>query len=145
MIFLKSIALIFIGLASGIVIAGGVFAFIAIIGVIPRLAQKTDTQNKLTLYEDSITAGGLFGVVMINFSLPFNIGVIGAIIYGLCAGTFVGCLAVSLAEVLDVIPILTKRIRIQVGMCYFMIALALGKLTASLIYWIVPGFFKYKN
>ncbi|MCT4596794.1 MAG: stage V sporulation protein AB [Vallitalea sp.] len=139
------ILLIFIGFSGGVIVAGGVFAFIAIIGVVPRLAQKTCTQKYMTIYEDSIMIGGILGTIVMISDISLNIGIVATILYGFFAGIFVGSLAVSLAEVLDVIPILTRRLHIKIGMSFFIVSLALGKLTGSLLYWLIPGFFNYKN
>ena len=43
---IKYILMFLIGIGGGIVISGAVFAFIAIIGIVPRLAQKTKTENR---------------------------------------------------------------------------------------------------
>ena len=40
---IKNLLLIFAGVAGGFSIAGGVFAFIVMIGVLPRLAGRTHT------------------------------------------------------------------------------------------------------
>ena len=45
------LALCFIGLSSGGVIAAGIFAFLAIIGVFPRLIGVTHTRCHVILYE----------------------------------------------------------------------------------------------
>ncbi|MGN1318179.1 MAG: stage V sporulation protein AB, partial [Lachnospirales bacterium] len=63
------------------------------------------------------------------------------IIYSLCIGIFFGCLAVSLAEVLNVIPILSRRINVQKGIKYFILSLALGKALGSALYYFLPGFY----
>lgn len=139
--FFKYIILIILGFGAGVVIAGAVFAFIAIIGVVPRLAQKTKTQKYIKFYEEAIIWGGIFGTstMLIEYYLP--IGSVLTIIYSLCIGIFYGALAVSLAEVLNVIPILSRRGRIKEGMMYFITAIAVGKLLGSLLYYFVPGFF----
>ncbi len=138
---LKYIVLILIGLGSGAVISGAVFAFIAIIGIVPRLADKTDTTKYIVLYENAIIAGGIFGVFTILFDYYLPIGVIPVMIFGLAIGVFYGCLAVSLAEVLDVIPILTRRTLLYKGIKYFIIALALGKSLGAMLYYFVDGFY----
>jgi len=137
----KQGGLVLLGFSSGVVIAGAVFAFIAIIGIVPRLAQKTSTQKYIKLYEEAIIFGGIFGTttLLIDYRLP--IGVMPVAILALCVGIFFGCLAVSLAEVLDVIPVLTRRTRLRQGMALFMLAIALGKLAGSLLYYFIPGFF----
>ena len=141
MTLLKNAFLVLLGFGSGLVIAGAVFAFIAIIGVVPRLAQKTNSQQYIKLYEEAIIAGGIFGAstMMIEYRLPLPAAVVAPL--ALCVGIFFGCLAVSLAEVLDVIPVLTRRARLQQGMAAFMLAIALGKLVGSALYFCVPGFF----
>lgn len=55
-------------------------------------------------------------------------------------GMFVGTLIIALAEVLDVLPILDRRIRIRKGITLLVLALAFGKLAGSLCYWIYPYF-----
>ena len=138
---LKYALLILIGFGSGLVISGAVFAFITAIGVVPRLAQKTGTQKNVRFYEMAIVAGGIFGTVagLFNFHIP--IGGILVVVFAYAIGTFYGVLAMSLAEVLNVIPILSRRGRIQRGMFYFVLAIALGKLTGSLLYAFIPGFY----
>jgi len=138
---LSRVGIVVLGLGSGVVVAGAVFAFIAAIGVVPRLAQKTGTQANIKFYETVLMLGGLFGVstAILNFQLPVGV-VITTLIAG-CVGMFIGVLSVSLAETLDVIPIMTRRIRLQKGMVYFMLSLALGKLVGSLLHALVPGFY----
>ena len=52
--------LILIGLASGFAVASGIFAFITMLGIIPRLAARTKTANHVVWYETMIIAGGAF-------------------------------------------------------------------------------------
>ncbi len=137
----KMLALGVMGFGGGLVIAGAVFAFIAIIGVVPRIAQKTKTEKYILLYEEGIIIGGIFGAscLMVDYSLP--IGVPAVVTLMLMVGIFYGCLAVSLAEVLDVIPVLTRRSGLKRGLKFFITALAAGKLIGSLLYYFIPGFF----
>lgn len=138
---LKGIVLILIGLGSGLFAARAVVAFIAIIGVVPRLAQKTDTKEYIKLYEEAIIAGGIIGGCDPYFDFYMPLNGLAVIFLSLCIGIFYGSLAVSLAEVLNIIPILTRRVRLQQGMRWFVCAIALGKLTGSLLYYFVPGFY----
>ncbi len=141
MLIIKQAICIIIGFASGLIISGAVFAFIAAIGVVTRLAQKTGTSKYIMIYEEAITFGGIFGALtdIIDFHIP--IGKPFAIFICFCLGTFFGCLAMSLAEVLDAIPILLRRVRIKQGMFFFILAIAVGKLIGSLLYFIIPGFY----
>jgi stage V sporulation protein AB len=138
---LKYILLILLGFGAGNVIAGAVFAFIAIIGVVPRLAQKTRTEKYIRIYENAIITGGIVGTssLMINYRIPLYAPVV--VILCFLIGVFYGCLAVSLAEVLDVIPILTRRGGLKKGIKYFILAIAVGKLIGAILYYCVPGFY----
>ena len=138
---IKYLVLIILGFGVGIVIAGAVFAFIAIICVVPRLAGKTGTSKYVRLYEEAIIFGGIIGSVAMVLDMYIPIGRVGVIIYSLLTGMFYGCLAVSLAEVLDVLPVLARRIRVRQGLRWFITALALGKLLGSVLYYFVPGFY----
>lgn len=141
MTIIKYIILALLGFGAGVVIAGAVFAFIAIIGVVPRLADKTGTKKYIMLYENAVIFGGIFGCVIMNTEPYLPIGSFFAALYSLLVGIFYGCLAVSLAEVLDVLPVLARRTRLRKGLGWFIAAVALGKLTGSLLYYFVPGFY----
>lgn len=138
---LKRIILIFFGFGSGVVISAGVFALIATIGIVPRMAEKTKTVRHIPIYEDAITLGGFVGTLamFLNFSLPG--GKIIAVLFSLCIGIFFGELAVSLAEVLNVFPIFMRRFRMKKGLRIFIPAIALGKCLGSLLYFLITGFY----
>lgn len=132
---LKQVFLAFIGLSAGGVIAAGVFAFLAIIGVFPRLIGKTKTNRHIMLYETVIVLGGVLGNVSDFYEYPILIG--GNVflgIYGLAVGVFVGCLVMSLAETLKALPVICRRIHLAVGLQYLILSIALGKLLGALIY-----------
>ncbi|MFR5601322.1 MAG: stage V sporulation protein AB [Lachnospiraceae bacterium] len=133
--FLKQAALGFIGIGAGGIVAAGVFAFLAIIGVFPRLIGKTKTRNHIILYETMIILGGMTGNIIDLFpvSLPLHSQLFLGI-WGLAGGVFVGCLVMSLAETLKALPTINRRIHLAVGLQYIILALGLGKLTGSLIY-----------
>ena len=62
------------------------------------------------------------------------------LLYGLFAGIFVGCLALAIAEMLDSIPILTRRIGFRHGLGLMVISIAMGKAVGSLLYFWHPIF-----
>ena len=139
--FARHFLSVIIGFGSGMVISGAVFAFITVIGVVPRFAQKTRTQAHCKFYESAIALGGIFGTIAGIAQLRLPIGAIGAIIISLGVGIFYGSLAMSLAEVLDVMPIFMRRGRVQKGIFFFVLAIAMGKLIGSLLYFLIPGFY----
>ena len=121
-----------VGLCGGLLVAGGLFAFLALVGVITRLAAGTTTAKYLLFYEDvalvGCTAGNLF--FLYRFGLPS--GNMLFALYGLGAGVFTGCLAAALAEVVNMMPVLSERVSLKKGMTGIMTMFALGKLAGSL-------------
>lgn len=184
--FLKEALLFLVGLAAGSTVAAGVYAFLAVIGVYPRLIGKTVTasKGKIFLYETFIVLGGLFGNVADLFTekvkrlagsflrIPWPAGMaegmpkaelwkgaaeaggatgVGAgflrmmgnvsgqlvlAVAGLSCGIFVGCLVMSLAETLKALPVLSRRLRLAVGLQYLILAIAAGKCAGSLYYFL---------
>lgn len=131
---------IMLGLGTGVVVSGGVVAFISIIGVIPLMAYRTKTGHAMMWYENAIILGSTTGslISMWRFRLPNWPPV--AALFLFAFGIFIGALIIALAEVLDVLPIINRRIQIKKGITLLVVALALGKLVGSLCYWISPYF-----
>lgn len=127
MTLIKNILLIFIGLSAGGVISGGVFAFITMIGVIPRLTFRTGTAKYISVVEDSIMLGGILGNIVAVFEPGLPIGIIGLLVYGLFSGIFVGCLSMALAEALKVIPVFVRRVKLTQGLPIVILSIAIAK------------------
>ena len=129
-----------LGLGAGFVVSGGVVAFISIIGVIPLIAYRSKTMHAMMWYENAIILGSILGSIfsMWHFRLP-NIPIL-IVILLFAFGMFIGALIIALAEVLDVLPIINRRIRLRKGITLIVFSLALGKLAGSLCYWIYPYF-----
>lgn len=144
--WIKQGVLFLTGLCAGGIIAAGVFAFIAVIGLIPRLAGRTHTAKHIELYEDFIVLGGTAGNLLslyggsLSFRLPAFFGNLAGIGFGLASGVFVGSLVMSLAETLDAVPVLIRRLKLSVGLPWMILSLALGKMAGSfLFFWLDFG------
>ena len=129
---IKNFILMIIGVSGGTVIAAGIFAFITMIGVFPRLASRTNTSAYIYHYETAIIAGGITGnlLTVFQWNIPV-IGQTGLLLFGLFSGIYVGCLAMALAENLKVIPVLVQRTKLKQGLPWMITALALGKAMGS--------------
>ncbi len=127
MIFGKSLLLAVIGITAGFVVAAGIFAFITLIGVLTRLAVRTNTADRILWYEDVAVLGASIGNIVLLFEINIPFGTVGLVIFGLFSGSFVGCLAVALEEVLQVFPVLAHRIKLKMGMPVIVLCLAIGK------------------
>ncbi|MBS5283286.1 MAG: stage V sporulation protein AB [Clostridiales bacterium] len=138
MILLKQALLLLAGVCAGGIIASGVYAFLAIIGVFVRLMGKTGTRCHILLYETWIMVGGILGNILDIYEFPIHMGAwtgqIFMAVFGGATGIFVGCLAMSLAETLKALPVISRRIHLSVGLPWLIAATAAGKLIGSLIY-----------
>ena len=133
--------LIFIGLAGGLAVGSGFVAFLTVLGIVPRLAHLTKTKDLLTIYEASIITGALTGVWFSLGDPLFFFADPVLLLIGTACGMFVGLLAAALTEVLNVFPILAKRIGMKEKISWLMWAIVLGKITGSLFHWLF--FVKY--
>lgn len=144
--------LILTGVSYGLLAAAGVFTVLAAVGLVPRFAGKTHTAKHVMLYEEMVIFGTVTGCVLSIFSrycqlaawwqntfpgqreLLSGIGIFLQAVFGLFAGMFVGCLALAIAEMLDSIPILARRISFRHGLGLAVISMAAGKLCGSILY-----------
>ena len=128
-------------IAAGLMVSAGVFAFIAAIGIIPRMAWRTGTRQYVRLYEDVIVLGGIWGTttMFVDYCLPSWDWLILSV--ALSEGIFVGVLAMALTEVLNVMPIMMRRARLTKGLQWIILAFALGKVFGSLLYYLIDGFY----
>lgn len=156
----KEIFLAVVSSCAGFFAAGGVFTVLIAVGLIPRFAGKTDTAGKVVLYENFVVAGTITGCIISIFTKNCQLGdfllkngfvsepVWSAagnlilLISGVFSGIFVGCLAISIAEMLNTIPIFARRIGFRHGIGVAILFMALGKLAGSLIYFL-EGVYRY--
>jgi stage V sporulation protein AB len=137
----RELFLVFFGISSGLLVSAGVFAFIAAIGIVPRMAWRTKTRHFIRFYEDMIVLGGVWGTtaMFVDYRLlHWNWAILAV---SLLEGVFVGVLAMALTEVLNVMPILMRRTRLTRGLRWIIPAFALGKVAGSLIYYLIDGFY----
>lgn len=144
----------FCGLCFGLLTAAGVFTVLSAVSLVPRFIGKTHSAKEIRLYENMIiygtTIGGIFSVLgdeikLRNLALEvigLPVGVWDAIANivlgagGLFSGMLVGCLALAIAEMLDSIPIFTRRISFRHGLGVVVFCMAIGKLAGSLFYFV---------
>ncbi|WP_307331873.1 stage V sporulation protein AB [Evansella vedderi] len=128
--------LIIIGLSGGLAVGSGFVAFLTVLGIVPRLAHLTKTVKLLTAYEFAIVFGAISGVWFSLGDPSFGLSNGVLILVGLACGIFIGMLAAALAEVLNVFPILAKRIGMKQTIHWLLWAIVLGKTVGSLYHWI---------
>lgn len=131
---IKTAAEVLVGVSAGAAASAGVFALITVIGILPRWAGHTRTARHVSLYEWSVILGGTVGnlIFLLQPSLPGKEILEAAA--GLFMGIFVGGLIMSLAEVLDVFPILLRRGRIKSGIPWMVLSIGIGKMLGAYLY-----------
>lgn len=123
------------GAAAGVATTAGAFAFLMKIGVYPRMMGTSHTIRELGFYEWAIILGIICGGLYSTYpQLTLRVGYWFVVLWGLCAGIYVGCVAAALAEVLNVFPVLFRRLHVDRGIPYFMTMMALGKMSGALWY-----------
>ena len=136
MMIVNSAILVIIGLSGGLVVGSGYVAFLAVLGVIPRLTQLTKTNKFIHVYELAIILGTvIIGWMSLRNTMLFQ-SELWLIPIGLFCGVFIGMLAAALTEVLNVFPILAKRIGFGEKILMLLMAIVLGKIAGSLFHWI---------
>lgn len=130
------ISVILVGFSNGIVVGASLVALITVLGIVPRLAQITDTSMYVRFYQVAIVLGAVFWTWFGLRDAHAHLSNIWTIVYGLFAGLFIGLLAAALTEVLNVLPILAKRLSLVEQMIWLLMAIVFGKVLGSLFHWI---------
>ncbi|MFU0791561.1 stage V sporulation protein AB [Virgibacillus proomii] len=125
-----------IGFSAGLAVGAGYVAFITILGIIPRLIQLSKTEMFLPIYTACILLGSIFGIYLSFTSRTWEYSAIIVAIWGLMQGIFNGMLAAALTEVLNVFPILYKRMGVEKHLLWLFMAIVFGKIAGSLFQWV---------
>ncbi|OLO42671.1 stage V sporulation protein AB [Alkalihalophilus pseudofirmus] len=133
---IEAVLSILIGLAGGFAVGGGFVAFLTVLGVVPRLTQLSKTGKYIHIYEWAVILGALTGSLFSLNNIVLHLSALLLIPIGLAEGIFIGLLAAALTEVLNVFPILAKRLGIAEKIIVLMMAIVLGKVFGSLFHWI---------
>lgn len=137
--WLNYILLTLSGFSAGFVTAAAYVAFIAMLGIFPKFAEKTKTAGKCILYENCLIIGILTATFLQFFASytsaglgenmlpPTAIGILLLVITGLFGGIYIGFLIGGLSEILNVIPIYARITHIGQKISYIIFFIALGK------------------
>lgn len=134
---LDNLLLVFIGLAGGVAVGSGFVAFLTVLDIIPRLTVITRTKGSIHLYSYALVAGTLVATWADFREWEGSLSPVSTVPVALLSGCFVGLLAAALTEVINVLPILSKRLGMQSKIIYLLMAMVFGKVVGSLIQWII--------
>lgn len=127
------------GFSFGMLVSAGVFTVLLASGMVTRFAGKLGMKNRTMHLENMVVLGTLLGGLSGVFPLYKGLGSWGIFVlacYGFFAGIFVGCLAMTIAEVLDAIPIFARRLKVSKGVSSAVFSIAFGKVIGSLLYFV---------
>lgn len=141
--------MIICGFAAGFMTAAAYVAFVAMLGIFPKVAAKTKTAGECILYENCLMLGVLLAT-LIQFCLSYDsagiqpivlpshvMGIIILCLIGLFGGIYIGFLIGGLSEVLNVIPIYAKKTHIKKRFSLVVLCFALGKGLFILIQFLI--------
>lgn len=124
---IKTIAYCLFCICAGSAVSAGFVAFITMLGIFDKLGEQTKSGRQIHVIESMIISGVTVGNAAYLFGLRIPVGLAGFCIFNLFGGLFIGCLAGALAETLQVMPILSRRLNIRTWLPYVIAAAALGK------------------
>lgn len=141
--------MIICGFAAGFMTAAAYVAFVAMLGIFPKVAAKTKTAGECILYENCLMIGVLLATLL-QFCLSYDsagiqpislpstvVGIIILCLIGLFGGIYIGFLIGGLSEVLNVIPIYAKKTHIKRRFPIVILCYALGKGLFILIQFLI--------
>lgn len=133
---IEGLLTLFVGFASGIAVGSGFVAFITVLGIVPRLTQISKTKSYIRMYELGIVFGALMGSWISLNQISFHFSKWLLVPLGMISGSFIGLLAAALTEVLNVLPILARRIGASEHVLALLMAIVFGKIVGSLFQWL---------
>lgn len=131
--WIRYFILLLVAFSSGTAVAAGYVAFISLIGIFPKLAEKSKSGKHLYFIEWFIILGISAGNIVSLLLIKLPTGQIGLVTITLFGGIFTGCLIGALAEVLDIYPIISRRFKIRKHLPYIIVGIALGKCLGNLL------------
>ncbi|MEI3604688.1 stage V sporulation protein AB [Pseudogracilibacillus sp. SE30717A] len=127
---------VMVGFSSGVIIGGGFVAILTVLGVIPRLVQISKSVKLVNIYASSVILGVLFGTYLSFTTITWDQPMMMLLFWGAIHGIFNGMLAAALTEILNVFPLLSKRIGLEKYIFLLLMAIVFGKITGSLFQWL---------
>lgn len=130
--FALIIFLICAGAAGGITIAS---LFVAL-DIIPRLNLSFKNNRYIYRWQNSVIIGCILSTILFSFDVRLYLIDFFSSLVGLVYGIFIGMLAGALTEVLNIIPIITKKVKLKNNERTVINSLIIGKTIGALFYFI---------
>ena len=131
----KQVLMAVTGLSAGVGVAGGLFALMIALGLVSEFADQTHTARYIFWYEDAISVGAILGNAISVYQIVLPLGQVGAGVFGLFSGVFVGTWAMALTEIVNIVPIFTRRMDLRRGLGLMIASMAAGRTVGSFLYY----------
>ncbi|WP_123040857.1 stage V sporulation protein AB [Cohnella candidum] len=125
-----------VALAGGFSVGSAFVALLIVLDLIPRLVQLTQAHRRSGLFESAILLGALYWISADQFHWILGWPAWLLLVPAVFQGVFVGMFAAALTEVLNVLPIISKKLRLKPYLFSLLMAMVLGKVAGSLIDWL---------
>ena len=132
---MRQILLVLISISGGLVVGGALAAFITLLNLMGRLVQLSESKKHVKLYEWTFSIGAFIFVVLYFSNFNFGMPKVVTILVSAIMGIFIGLFSSALAEVLNVMPLISKKLKVKKELKYVVYSLMLGKVIGSLYFW----------
>lgn len=133
----RDLFLAVLGIGGGLAVGSGLVSLLIILDLIPRLAQLGRAYRQSVWFETAVIAGALFWTFADFMNWRLSLPAAASLSFaGLFDGLFIGMLAAALTEVMNVLPILAKRISLSRHIAALVWSMVLGKTLGSLFDWL---------
>src|SRR5699024_8300527 len=127
---------VIIGFSSGLLVGSAFIALLVVLGVIPRMIQLLRVGQFISYLIIALLLGTLYGSYLSFSNETTEYFRLALVSWGLFHGVFNGMLAAALVEVLNVFPLLSRRLALKKYMLALLMALVFGKVFGSLFQWL---------
>lgn len=132
--WVNHVILALMGLFAGFAVSAGTFAFFNCHRCYPETDRKVDNgKGGIFLWNDDPVRGVVGNIISTYSDMSMPAGRILLILFGFCAGIFVGCIAVSLAEIINTFPIVFRRYKLSIGLAWALAFMGFGKMAGCIV------------
>lgn len=137
---LNDILSMLMGIVAGLVTGTGLFAFLAALGVFSKMQRAAGSKHMVNAYVCVTLAGIILGLLSDMFMVEASLPAWLTMFFGFFGGAFVGIIIISLAEVLNILPLLYKAMPNKQLFTAAVVVFGIGKMVGAFIEALAPQF-----
>lgn len=132
---------VLVSLGQGLAVGAAVALVFVVLGLVSQCASVTGTRRFVPLYGKMVCLGAIVtsALHLLGFSgAPWAMPALS--VFGLLAGMYLGAVLSALAEVLNIFPVVSGKLKLANSMRLMVFALAAGKALGVAAYYFTPWF-----